>query len=163
MSEIPPQVESPAPPQPRLPFRLPADYYAAPPGDLKPIFPAWAPLGCGTAAALFLIVLFVGAAILTTYGMGMLMAFFLGEMESEMKPMYAPAVPAHRRVALEKELQTLQKNIETEKVPISRLDPVIKSMRKAIKDKSITVQEVDTLLGEFQKANRPAEVRPGQR
>ena len=46
MSDIIPSAPEPRP----LPFHRPADYYAAPLSEVRPIFPRWVPFGCGSAS-----------------------------------------------------------------------------------------------------------------
>ena len=56
--------EPPPPPAPRLPFQLPAEYYASP-ERRPPALPRAVPFGCGTAAIVFLIVFFVPVSYYT--------------------------------------------------------------------------------------------------
>src|SRR5512145_1965003 len=88
----------PPPPPPSSPgpvtrtFRLPAEYYCAPLSDVRPVFPKWAPYGCGIAAAIFLVFLFVGGSILSGPKFGEVLDFVLGMSIGEMRGMYAADV-----------------------------------------------------------------------
>src|SRR2546429_9974111 len=70
--------ESPPPPAPRLPFQLPAEYYASP-ERRRPALPRAVPFGCGTAATAFLIVVFVAGMYSDRF-----MPWLFGYLQSEM-------------------------------------------------------------------------------
>jgi len=133
---------------------LPADYYNSP-IEARPIFPRWVPIGCGTAAALLVVILFIGGAVISRGGMGKVMDFLLGMMQGEMTTMYAPDVPAEERKALESELTAFRANIRTERVPLARLDPVMTTLREAIADRKLTTAEVEELRKKIAEANKP--------
>jgi hypothetical protein len=148
---------TPAEPQPQkqpssLPFHLPADYYAAPAG-VRPLFPRWVPMGCGIAAALLILVMFIGGAVVSRGGVGRVMDFFMGTMQREMPGLYAPDVPAESRRALELDLDSLRANIRAERVPLARLDPVMTALRQAVQDQKLTNDEVRDLRKKIQEAN----------
>jgi len=67
MPQAAPAPEPPPPPAPRLPFRLPADYYASPEPPPR-VFPRAVPFGCGMAAIVFIVVLFVAASMADQIG-----------------------------------------------------------------------------------------------
>ena len=154
MSEVIPPPAEPQPPSPSLPFRQPADYYSSP-VEARPIFPRWVPIGCGTAAAVLVVILFIGGAVVSRGGLGPVMDFLLGMMQREMTAMYAPDVPAAERKALESELDGFRANIRTERVPLARLDPVMTSLREAISDNKLTTAEVEELRKKIREANTP--------
>lgn len=142
-------------------YRLPADYYSAPAADVRPIFPRWVPAGCGWASLVFLIVLFTGGAFVARAGMGTMMDFVLGMMETEILRMYAADVTKEQKESLSRELTRLRENVRTERVPIQSLDPVMKSLRKASADEKLTAGEVESLVRDMKKLNegrRPSDV-----
>jgi hypothetical protein len=154
LSEVIPPPPEPQPPSPSLPFRLPADYYNSP-VDARPIFPRWVPIGCGIAAALLVVILFIGGAVVSRGGMGPVMDFLLGMMQSEMTTMYASDVPLEERKALETEMNAFRANIRSGRVSIVKLDPVMSSIREAIADKKLTTAEIEGLRKKIREANTP--------
>src|SRR5437868_7023474 len=96
-------------------LRPPADYYAAPPSEKRPLFPRWVSLGCGIASAAFLVVGFATAAIVMHTGLGKLMAVVLDMSASELPPLMGKDVTPAQRQALNQELTQLSKNVETDK------------------------------------------------
>lgn len=149
MSEIAPPSDS------RRPFRLPADYYCAPAVDLKPLVPPWISLGCGWASAFFLALLFAGASFFAGGRFGQFMDVVLGMMLGEMRQMYSSDVSDEQKKALESEIDQLRTNVRTEKLPVARLDPVVKGVREVSADQKITSEEMDRLSTIVREANRP--------
>jgi len=136
--------------------RLPADYYAASPAEVRPIFPRWVPLGCGIAAAIFLLVGFAGGAIVMHTGLGKIMAIVLDMSTAELPPLLAKDVSPAQKQTLNQELTQLSKNVESDKTSIARLEPVLTSMKESMADKKITPQEVDKIVKAAHEANQPA-------
>jgi hypothetical protein len=155
LSEVIPPPAEPQSPSPSLPFRLPADYYNAP-VERPPVFPRWVPIGCGSAAALLVVILFIGGALVSRGGIGSIMDFLLGMMQTEMSTMYAQDVPEANRKALGSEMTAFRENIRTGRVPVAKLDPVMSTLREAIGDKKLTSAEVDELRKKIREANTPA-------
>lgn len=137
-------------------IRLPADYYAAPTSEVRPIVPRWVALGCGTAAAIFLVVGFTGGALVMHSGLGKVMAFVLDMSSSELPPMMTKEVTPAQRQALSQELSQLSKNLETDKTKLTQLQPVLTAMKDAMGDKKITPDEVDKMTKLAHEANQPA-------
>ena len=61
--DTPPVAPPPEPAPDPLPFRRPADYYSTPGSTLRPLFPRWVPVGCGWAALVFVVLLFVAGVL----------------------------------------------------------------------------------------------------
>ena len=59
-------------------FRMPCEYYSAPLAEVRPIFPKWVPIGCGTASAIVLLLLFAGGAAISGPRLAQFMDFVLG-------------------------------------------------------------------------------------
>jgi hypothetical protein len=136
-------------------FRLPADYYASPASEVRPIFPRWVPMGCGTAAAIFLMVGFVGGAVVMHTGLGKLMSVVLDMSSGEVAPMIAKDVTPAQRDAMKAELAQLSRNLESEKTTIARLEPVLNTLKEAMDDKKITPAEVEKITKAAHDANQP--------
>jgi hypothetical protein len=137
-------------------IRLPADYYSSPAAEVRPIFPKWVPMGCGIAAAAFLLVGFVGGAVVMHTGLGKIFSFVLDLSISEMQPLFARDVTPGQKQALNSELSQLSKNLESEKTTLARLQPVLQTMKEAMNDKKITPAEALKITADAHAANQPA-------
>lgn len=155
MSDIIESVPPEPTPSPRG-FRLPADYYAAPASEVRPIFPRWVPLGCGSAAAAFLVLAFIGGAVVGEVGVGSLMEMLLGSMADEIRPMVGKDVSLAQRTELENEMSRLRANVREERLTLTRLDPVVSAIREATADHAITPAEAAKLTATMRALNREA-------
>jgi hypothetical protein len=140
---------------------LPADYYAAPANEVRPIFPKWVPRGCGIAAAIILVVGFVIGAVVMHVGLGKLMAYLLDMSVAEIQPMIGKDVPPAQKQALNAELGQLSRNVESNKTNLTRLEPVLNALKEAMEDKKITLAEAERLAKLAHDAYEPAP-KPGQ-
>ena len=137
--------------------RLPADYYSAPASEVRPLFPRWVPLGCGSVAAVFLLIGFIGGPLAVRAGLlGKFIAMSLDMSSAEMQPMIGKDVPPAQKKALSDELAELSRNVEAEKTNLTQIQPVMEAMKTAIADKKITAAEVATLTRLAHDANHPA-------
>jgi hypothetical protein len=144
-----------APPPTPSSVRLPADYYCAPTSEVRPIFPRWVPLGCGSASVAFVILLFAGGAWIQRGGLEQAVSFFLGMMQGEMAAMYGKDVPDVDKKALTGAMTSFGENVRTHRVPLTKLQPVMDSLQPAIADKQLTREEVAHLVDVINKANVP--------
>ncbi|HEV7922035.1 MAG TPA: hypothetical protein VGR02_14705 [Thermoanaerobaculia bacterium] len=135
--------------------RLPADYYCAPSSEVRPLFPRWVPLGCGSASVAFVLLLFAGGAWVQRGGLERAVSFFLGMMQGEMAAMYDKDVPDADKQALSAGMKSFGENIRTDRVPMTKLPPFMDAAQPAIADKRLTRQEVTRLLDIINKANVP--------
>jgi hypothetical protein len=126
-------------------FRLPADYYSSPPSEVRPLFPKWVALGCGTTSAVLLVILFAAGALMTGPRLALLMDFVLGTSLGELKGMYAPDVTPQQKAAFDGEVTHLRDGLRTDKVSVKNLQPFLKLMQSVIPDKKVTADEVDRL------------------
>ena len=138
-------------PLPQRRFLWPADYYSGP--TPTPVLPRWAPYGCGGAAVLVLIIVFVGGAFLAGGGFVQLMDMVFGMTLGEMRGMYNPEVAAVQKTALENEIEALRKNLREEKISPASLDPVLQAMRRGTSDEKLTAAEVQEITAAAKKAN----------
>jgi len=135
-------------------IRLPADYYSTPASEVTPIFPKWVPMGCGMAAAAFLLVGFIGGAVVMHTGLGRLFSFVLDMSISEIQPMIGKDVTPAQKQALNAELSQLSKNLKSEKTSLTRLQPVLETMKDAMADKKITAAETQKITSDAHTANQ---------
>jgi hypothetical protein len=138
-------------PPPR--FHIPADYYAAPTADIRPLFPRGVKLGCGVASAVLLLIIFAAGAVVAHRGIGKLMDPLLGMMSDEISSMYAKDVTPPQRNALAGEITALREGIRNGRVPVARLDPIMTSLREAIRDQRLTQVETEKLTKEIHAVN----------
>lgn len=142
-----------ASPVPSLPFRRPADYYATPVGDEKPLFPRWVPYGCGIAAIVVILVVFIGGYFAVHGGMGQLLDMMFGSMQGETEKMFAKDVTAAQKAAFEREMKTLRDSVRQNRVPVDRLQPLLRTMRDVTEDEHVTPAEADQLTKEMHEIN----------
>lgn len=147
----------PAPPSaPRRPFRLPSDYYCAPVSEVRPVLPTWAPFGCGIAAALFLVLLFAAAGLLSGERFGGLLDFVIGTSLGELRPMIATDVGAEEKAHFEAEVKAMREGMRDGKVPVARVQPFLRSMQNAIADQKVSKEEIEELTKVAHEAAKPA-------
>ncbi|HEX8155043.1 MAG TPA: hypothetical protein VF698_18055 [Thermoanaerobaculia bacterium] len=150
-----PPAPSPAPIPPRR-FRMPAEYYAAPLSEVRPIFPPWVAYGCGSLAGVFLVFLFAGGAWLASGGMSTAMDLILGQTLGEVRGMYAKDVTEADKKAVDDEFSALRKGLREETVSVTRLQPVLRAVQGVISDKTVTHEEVEKLRTAVRAAQTPA-------
>ncbi len=152
MSDIIPTEAQPRP----LPFRRPADYYAAPPSEVRPLFPRWVPFGCGTASLLAIIVLAIGGAFAGSGRAGALFATLFATMEDELRSSFTKEVTPAERAAFDVEMKTLRANLAAGRVSIDRLQPFLQTIRDVSADNKVTPDEVEKLTRAAREVNRSA-------
>jgi hypothetical protein len=147
----------PAPPEPRpLPFRRPADYYAAPLSEVRPLFPRWVPLGCGTASLVAMVVLFGAGAVAGSGKGGSLFATLFGTMQDEIDGKFTKDVPPAQKSAFDAEMKTLRGNLANGKVSMDRLQPLLREIRDASMDDKVTAGEAVQLTKAAHDVNAAA-------
>jgi len=149
---MPEPAPAPEPPPPSLPFRLPADYYASP--ERNRVFPRAVPIGCGSAAAVFLIALFAAGALVSGDRGGRLVARFFGMMQSEIDGQFTKDVPAARRAEFDAQFNELRHRLETGRAKLTTLQPFLETMRDASMDEKITPEETKKLIDGLHEVNR---------
>lgn len=132
---------------------LPAEYYAAPPGDRRPLFAPWATAGCGIVAVVLLIAVFAAGYFAAHGGAAQLMTFIIGNSRKEIAAMYASDVTASQKADFDRGMVTLQTNLGARRVGLEALQPVLRDMRDAMIDDKVTADEVKKLVTDLQTAN----------
>jgi len=151
----------PPPPEPRpLPFRRPADYYAAPLSELRPLFARWVPFGCGTASLVVMVVLFAAGAWAGSGRGGSIFATLFGTMQDEIHDMFTKDVMAAQKAAFDSEMNALRANLGNGKVSIDRLQPLLRSIRDASIDSKVTPAEAAQLTKAAHDVNASIGQRP---
>ena len=139
--------------EPNLPFRRPADYYSTPTGETKPLFPRWVPFGCGAAAIVLLIAVFVGGVFAARGGMGQLFDFMFGSMQGEIDKMFTKDVTPAQKASFDNEMKTMRDLVRQNRLPIDRLQPLLRTMRDVTSDEHVTPAEADQLTKEMHEIN----------
>ena len=149
MSDILPSAPEPQP----LPFRRPADYYAAPLSDVRPLFPRWVPFGCGSASLLMIAILLAGGAWAGSGKGGSIFATLFGTMQDEIHDMFTKDVTPAQKAAFDAEMNALKANLGNGKISIDRLQPLLHSIRDASIDSRITPDEAVQLTTAAHEVN----------
>jgi hypothetical protein len=142
----------PAAPPPSLPFPLPAEYYAVP--ERTRMFPRAVPFGCGSAAAVFLIVLFIAGALVSGDRGGRLMSKLFAVMQSEIDGQFTKDVPAADKAEFDAQFNELRHRLETGRAKFKTLQPFLEKMRDASMDEKITPEETKRLIAALHEVNR---------
>lgn len=142
---------APAPPSDPAPrsFRLPADYYASPATDIRPIFGKRVPFGCGIAAIVFLIGLSVFAAVISRSGFGKLIALLIAPSATAIPQLYASDVTPQERKALEDAMAAFRGKVRANQIPLPKVQPVLQEIQGAIGDHKIDRAEVHELTDQL--------------
>jgi hypothetical protein len=142
-----------ASPTPSLPFRRPADYYATSVGDAKPLFPRWVPYGCGIASIVVILVVFIGGYFAVHGGMGRAMDWMFSSMQGEVEKMFTKEVSPVQKANFKAEMKTMRDSVRQNRLPMDRLQPLLRTMQNAIEDEHVTPAEADQLTKEMHAIN----------
>ena len=137
-------------------FRFPAEYYSAPLSDVKPVLPKWVPWGCGTAAAVFILLLFAAGSLLTGSRLAAFIDFTLGMSLGEIKGAYASDVGDEHKKAFDKEVGAMRENLRSERISVKDVQPFLRTMQKAIADETVTRVELEQLTNAAAQASKPS-------
>ena len=132
----------------------PADYYSGP--SPVAVLPRGVTLGCGIAALVALLIVFAGGAFMSSGGLVTMMDMGLGMTIGEVRGFYTKDVTAAQKKELEAALEALRVSLRNGKTSVTRLDPVLQTMRKAIADQKVQPAEVDALTAAARMAAAPA-------
>jgi hypothetical protein len=135
-------------------FRLPADYYSAPLSEVKPVFPAWVPWGCGSLAAVVLLLMFAGGVFLSGPRLATLIDLMLSMTIGEMKAMYQPDVTAAQKDAFDAEMKRMREGLRDGKVSVQKVQPFLQTMQKAIGDEKVSGPELEQMTKAAREAVR---------
>ncbi|HEY6137707.1 MAG TPA: hypothetical protein VI670_08085 [Thermoanaerobaculia bacterium] len=149
---MPEPAPAPEPPPASLPFRLPADYYASP--ERNRLFPRAVPFGCGSAAAVFLVVLFAAGALVSGDRGGRLMSGLFATMQREIDGQFAKDVPQAQKAEFDAQFNELRHRLETGRAKMTTLQPFLETMRDASMDEKITPEETKRLIDALHEVNR---------
>lgn len=132
----------------------PADYYSGP--SPVAVLPRGVTFGCGIAAVAALILVFAGGAFMSSGRLVTMMDMGIGMSMGDVRGFYTPDVTAAQKKELEAAMESLRANLRDGRTTVTRLDPVMQTMRKAISDAKVQPSEVDALAAAARKAAVPA-------
>ena len=139
--------------EPNLSFRRPADYYASPVGDAKPLFPSWVPYGCGSAAIVLLVLVFLAGIFAAHGGMGQLLDLMFGQMQGDIDKMFTKDVQPAQKTAFDAEMKAMRDRVRQNQLKIDRLQPLLRDLRDAVSDEKVTAAEAGKLTKEMHALN----------
>ena len=143
-------------------FRLPAEYYEAPDPGVRPIFPRWVPYGCGTLAVVFLIAIFAAGTLVSSGGLGGILAGLFGRMHDEMTRQYTADVTPQQKAAFDHQFQAFDANLRNGTAPFPKVQSVVQALQQASADGKITPAEADQIVKALDDVNREAAKRKPQ-
>jgi hypothetical protein len=107
--------------------------------------PKWVPYGCGIAAAVFLVFLFVGGSVLSGPMFGEALDFVIGMSLGEFRGMYGADVSAEAKQKFDTEVKSMREGLRAGKVAPANVQPFLRSMQDAIEDRKVTSEELEKL------------------
>ncbi len=157
MDDITPYEPYPVAPRPEpagapLPFRRPADYYAAPGSDLRPLFPRWVPIGCGWAALVFVIALFAAGAFLPRSGS--MLDWIFGKMQDDITTHFTVAVTPVQKADFAAGMKTMRAAAIAGKLKLDKTQSFLKLATDVDADEKIDHAEADKLIAALREVNR---------
>lgn len=132
--------------------QLPADYYCSPVSD-KRMFPRGLTLGCGTAALLILVLMFIGGAFVNGGGGTRLIHAVFGRLQGELLQQCSRDVTPEQKKEFAAEFSAMQNRISGGKVKSDDLLGVFTLIRDDSADNVISPAELDQLTKKIHAIN----------
>jgi hypothetical protein len=151
-TEPPPVALPPEPVADSLPFRRPADYYAAPEKDLRPLFPRRVPIGCGWASVGLVILLFAVGALAPRSGS--VFGWLFGKIGSDIPPHFQRDVTPVQKAAFAAEIKTLRAAANAGKLKLDKTQSFLKLVTDVDGDEKVDHAEADKLIAAARELNR---------
>jgi hypothetical protein len=109
--------------------------------------------GCGTAAIVVLIVVFLGGLFASSGGMGELLELMFGSTQTEIDKMFTKDVLPAQKAAFDREMKTMRDSVRQNRIPIERLQPLLRSLREITSDNRVTPAEAQQLTQQIHAIN----------
>jgi hypothetical protein len=135
-----------------LPFRRPADYYASPEKTLRPLFPKWVSIGCGSASLFFVAVLFVAGAFAPRSGSAL--GWVFGQLQTDMSAHFTADVTPDQRAAFAAEMNAVRASAAAGKLKLETVQSFLKLATEVDADDKIDHTEADKLIAALREVNR---------
>jgi len=129
---------------------LPAEYYESP--QTTRLFPRWLPIGCGTMAIVFLVILFAAGALVSSGGGGSLFDTLFGKLQQEIDGEFTKDVTPVQRKAFDAEMSGVRTRIRSSKMKLENLQPLVRAFRDASEDGKVTPDEANKLTAAAHEA-----------
>jgi hypothetical protein len=150
--EPPPAAPLPEPATVALPFRRPADYYAAPASDRRPLVPRGVPIGCGWASVVFVILLFAAGAFAPRSGA--LLDKLFGSIGDDIAKHFTGDVTPVQKAAFAAEMKTLRAAASDGKLKLDKTQSFLKLATDVDADDKVDHAEADKLIAALRDVNR---------
>lgn len=150
--QAPPEGPPPEPAKHPLPFRRPADYYAAPGTELRPLVPRGVPIGCGWASVVFVIALFAAGAFAPRSGSILEMLF--GKIGDDLVPHFGRDVTSVQKADFANEMKALRAAASKGKLKLDKTQSFLKLATEVDADEKIDHAEADKLIAALRDVNR---------
>jgi hypothetical protein len=151
-TEPPPAAPPQEPAAVALPFRRPADYYAAPGNDLRPLVPRGVPIGCGWASVVIVILLFVAGTFAPRSGA--LLGKLFGSIGDDIAKHFTSDVTASQRADFAAEMKTLRAAASEGKLKLDKTQSFLKLATDVDGDDKVDHAEADKLIAALRDVNR---------
>lgn len=150
--ELPPATPPPMPAADTFPFRRPADYYASPGSDLRPLVPRGVPIGCGWASVVFVILLFAAGAFAPRSGA--LLGKLFGSIGDDVAKHFTSDVTPVQKAAFAAEMKTLRAAASQGKLKLDKTQSFLKLATDVDADDKVDHAEADKLIAALRDVNR---------
>lgn len=151
-TELPPAAPPPMPAVDTLPFRRPADYYAAPGSDLRPLVPRGLPIGCGWASVVFVILLFAAGSFAPRSGV--LLGKLFGSIGDDIAKHFTSDVTPVQKAEFAAEMKTLRAAAGAGKLKLDKTQSFLKLATDVDGDDKVDHAEADKLIAALRDVNR---------
>jgi hypothetical protein len=150
--ELQPPAPPPAPTADPLPFQRPAEYYSTPGTRLRPIFPRWVPIGCGWAALIFVILLFVGGAFAPRSGS--ILDWLFGKIQGDLVQHFTKDVTAAQRASFDFEMHAIRTAAKNGRLKLDKTQKFLRLATELDGDEKIDQREADKLIAAAHDVNQ---------
>ncbi len=150
--EPPPAAPLTEPAAVALPFRRPADYYASPGSDLRPLVPRKVPIGCGWASVVFVILLFAAGAFAPRSGA--LLGKLFGMIGDDIVKHFSSDVTPVQKAAFAAEMNALRAAASEGKLKLDKTQSFLKLATDVDADEKVDHAEADKLIAALRDVNR---------
>jgi hypothetical protein len=150
--EPPPSPTPPLPAADTHPFPRPADYYASPEHNLRPLVPRGVPIGCGWASVIFVIVLFAAGTLAPRFGA--LLGKLFGRIGDDTAKHFTADVTPFQKAEFAAEMKRLRAAASEGKLKLDRTQSFLKTAAEVDSDEKVDHAEADKLIEALRDVNR---------
>ncbi len=86
-------------------------------------------------------------------GMGQLLELMFASMQGEVDKMFTGDVKPAEKAAFDAEMKTMRDSVRHNRVPLERLQPLLRTLREVTADERVTPAEVQQLTRELHAIN----------